>query len=268
MSVETAPAAQMTNQRRREAKERKRAERLRLRKARQLHAVQCDQLLFEAELEWRAKRMDRAERLLERVLRINASHAEAHLHLAEICFVTRRFQEGFRQFERVPVDGVPTPLVFYAADASLAVGEFDRGETLAREFLRRLGRGQQAVPHRAAGKILIDQCRKGQRAAARAASAAETGQADLYGPGTPIVEVASGETQPRARAKVIREFARGRRTPTPIGTEDRPAIVGGGNPTAAPLATAPASEGQDVAARHTLRSRLQPCRSPRSRRSR
>src|SRR5712692_1005115 len=135
MSVETAPAAQMTNQRRREAKERKRAERLRLRKARQLHAVQCDQLLFEAELEWRAKRMGRAERLLERVLRINASHAEAHLHLAEICFVTRRFQEGFRQFERVPVDGVP--LVFYAADASLAVGEFDRGETLAREFLRR-----------------------------------------------------------------------------------------------------------------------------------
>jgi superfamily II DNA or RNA helicase len=238
----------MTNQRRREAKEKKRAERLRLRRARQLQTEQCDRLLFEAEIEWRAKRWDRAEHLLERVLRINARQTEAHLHLAELCFVMRRFEEGLRHFERMPVDEVPTPLVFYAADASLAAGEFDRGETLAREFLRRLGRGREAEPPRAAGKILIDQCRKGRRAAARAARAAETGQADLYGPGDPIVEVATGQTKPGALAKHTKAFARGRLTPGPIGTKDRPAIVDGANRVAARSAPAPlpASGGPDV----------------------
>lgn len=229
----------MTDQRRREAKEKKRRERLRHRKTRQLHAVQCDQLLFEAELEWRAKHMDRAERLLERVLRINGHQTEAHLHLAEICFLTRRFEKGLRHFERVSVDTVPTPLVFYAADASLAAGEFDRGETLAREFLRRLGRGPEAEPHRAAGKILIDQCRKGKRAAARVARAAQTGQADLYKPRDLVAGIETGETTPAATVGV-------RKTPDPTSTEDQPVIVDGAG--TAPVAPQLSSDGSDVEA--------------------
>ncbi|MBI2833972.1 MAG: DEAD/DEAH box helicase family protein [Acidobacteria bacterium] len=159
----------------------------------------------------------------------------------------RRFEKGLRHFEHVPVDEVPTPLVFYAADASLAAGEFDRGETLARELLRRLGRGREAEPHRAAVKVLIEQCRKGRRAAARAKRAAETGQADLYGPGTRVVEVASRATKPGALAKVTRGFARGRPMPKPMGTQDRPAIVGGANPAATPLVTPPTGDGPGVA---------------------
>jgi superfamily II DNA or RNA helicase len=241
----------MTNQRRREAKEKQRADRLRLRKARQLQSAQCDRLLFEAELEWHAKRWDGAERLLAKVLRINAHQTEAHLHLAELCFVMRRFDEGLRHFERVPVDEVPTPLVFYAADASLAAGEFDRGETLAREFLRRLGRGPEATPHRAAGKILIDQCRKGRRAAARVARAAESGQADLYGPRDAMVEGGTAESKPGALGKDASEFARGRLTPSPIDTDDRQAIVGGANAVPAPLAPPPASDGPAIEMAHS-----------------
>lgn len=237
----------MTDRRRREAKEKKRRARLRQRKARQLHAVQCDQLLFEAEVEWRAKRKDRAERLLERVLRIDASHAEAHLHLAELCFLTRRFDEGFRHFDRVSVDEVPTPLVFYTADVSLATGEFDRGETLAREFLRRLGRGREAEPHRAAGKVLLDQCRKGKRAAARAARAAETGQADLYKPGNLVAQIATGETTRAAPVKGTRDLGRGRLTPGPTAAYDLPAIDGA-NPIAVQAAPQPASDGPNVEA--------------------
>ena len=75
----------MTNHRRREAKEKKRHERIRLERARRLRAQQCDRLMFEAEVEWRAKRSERAERLLEKVVRINPHHTEAHLHLAELC---------------------------------------------------------------------------------------------------------------------------------------------------------------------------------------
>jgi superfamily II DNA or RNA helicase len=217
----------MTNQRRRHAKEKKRAARIRLRKARRLEAQQCDRLLFEAEIEWRAKRSDHAERLLEKVVRINPHHREAHLHLAELCFVTRRLEDGLRHFERVPVDEVPTPLVFYAADASLAAGEFDRGETLAREFLRRLGRGREAEPHRAAGKMLIDQCRKGRRAGVRAVRAAERGQADLFGRQN-SGEAPTGGTE------------RG-----PTDHEDRSAVIHGVKP-AARVAPRPASGEPDV----------------------
>jgi len=171
----------MTDQRRRDAKERKRRERLRQRKTRQVDAVRCDQLLFEAEIEWRDQRVERAERLLERVVRIDARHVEAHLHLAEIAFVTGRSEKGLRHFERLPVDAVPTSMVFHAANASLASGEFDRGEALAREFLWRLGRGPEAESLRAAARVLIEQCRKGRRSAARVARAS-TGQADLLKP--------------------------------------------------------------------------------------
>jgi hypothetical protein len=170
----------MTTYRRREAKEKKRQERLRLRKTSRLRALQCDRLMFEAEMEWRAKRSDRAERLLEKVVRIHHHHTEAHLHLAELCFVSRRFEKGLRHFAQIPVEEVPTSLLFYAADASLAAGEFDRGATLAREYLQRLGRGHEVEGLRAAGKILLDQCRKGKRAALRAARVAESGQADLF----------------------------------------------------------------------------------------
>lgn len=173
----------MTNQRRREAKEKTRKARIRLRKARRLQAQQCERLLFEAEMEWRAKRPERAAHLLEKVVRIDPHHSEAHLHLAELCFVARRFEQGLRHFERVPVDEVPTPLVSYAADASLAAGELDRAETLAREYLRRLGRGRDVDSLRAAGRILLDQSRKGKRAARRAARATESGQAHLFGRG-------------------------------------------------------------------------------------
>ncbi|OFW17980.1 MAG: hypothetical protein A3H97_07655 [Acidobacteria bacterium RIFCSPLOWO2_02_FULL_65_29] len=55
---------------------------------------------------------------------------------------------------------------------------------------------------------MIDQCRKGQRAAARAARAAETRQADLYGPEGPSVEVAIGETGRGALAQATKESAR------------------------------------------------------------
>ena len=170
----------MSNPLRRQAKEKQRRKQIRLRKARQLRAERCDRLLFDAETEWHAKRSDRAEHLLGKVLRINPHHTEAHLHLAELCFIARRFEDGLRHFAQVPVDEVPTPLVFYAADASLAAGEFDRGETLACEYLRRLGRGREADSLRAAGRILLDQCRKGKRVAARAARATRDGQPDLF----------------------------------------------------------------------------------------
>jgi superfamily II DNA or RNA helicase len=184
----------MTHHRRREAKEKKRQARIRLQKASRLRAQQCDRLLFEAEMEWRAKRSERAERLLERVVRINPHHSEARLHLAELCFVARRFEKGLQHFAHVPVDEVPTSLVFYAADASLAAGEFDRGEMLAREYLRRLGRGREGDSLRAAGKILLDQCRKGKRAATRAARVAESGQADLFEPGDGAGVIRRGDT--------------------------------------------------------------------------
>ena len=60
----------MTNPRRREAKTKKRQTRIRLRKSRRLRAEHCDRLLFEAEAEWRAKHPERAEHLLEKVVRI------------------------------------------------------------------------------------------------------------------------------------------------------------------------------------------------------
>ncbi|HEY6362373.1 MAG TPA: SNF2-related protein [Vicinamibacterales bacterium] len=200
----------MTNHRRREAKEKKRHERIRLQKARRFRAQQCDRLLFEAEMEWRAKRSEHAERLLEKVVRINPHQTEAHLHLAELCFVARRFDKGLQHFAQVPIDEVPTPLVFHAAGASLAAGDFDRGETLAREYLRRLGRRREADPVRAAGKILLDQCRKGKRAATRAAIRAESGQADLFVRGDGARATSSGETRPgpsrlAARSAVIDE---------------------------------------------------------------
>jgi len=84
----------MAKPRRRHAKEQKRQERIRLRKGRRLRAQQRDRLLFEAEMAWRAKHPERAEHLLEKVVRINPHHAEAHLHLAELCFVARRVEEG------------------------------------------------------------------------------------------------------------------------------------------------------------------------------
>lgn len=224
----------MTNQRRRAAKEKKRAARIRLRKARRLEVQQCDRLLFEAEIEWRAKRSDRAERLLEKVVRINPHHREAHLHLAELCFVTRRLEKGLRHFERVPVDEVPTPLVFYAADASLAAGEFDQGETLAREFLRRLGRGREAEPHRAAVKILIDQCRKARRAAVRAVRAVESGQADLFGRDSGAGEAPTGQTKR-----------------PPSDHEDRSAVIDGVKP-AARVAPHPPSGEADAEVAHVV----------------
>src|SRR3989442_12546568 len=198
----------MTTHRRREAKEKKRMERVRLRKASRLRALQCDRLMFEAEMEWRAKRSDRAERLLEKVVRIHPHHTEAHLHLAELCFVSRRFEKGLRHFAQVPVEEVPTSLVFYAADASLAAGEFDGGATLAREYLQRLGRGHEVDGLRAAGKILLDQCRKGKRAALRAARVAESGQADLFERGDvagdgPDADTTPGLSSRGARSAVI-----------------------------------------------------------------
>jgi len=65
----------MSNRLRREAKEKKRRKQIRLRKARQLRAERCDRLLLDAETEWHAKRSDRAEHLLEKVLRINPHHS-------------------------------------------------------------------------------------------------------------------------------------------------------------------------------------------------
>ncbi len=215
----------MTNHRSREAKEKKRQARIRLQKVRRLQAQQCDRLLFEAEMEWRAKRSERAERLLEKVVRINPHHREAHLHLAELCFVARRFEKGLQHLAHVPMDEVPTSLVFYAADASLAAGEFDRGEMLAREYLRRLGRGREGDSFRAAGKILLDQCRKGKRAATRAARVAESGQADLFEPGegAGVIrrgDTSSGSSRLGARLAVIDDAKpRASLTPGPASSE-------------------------------------------------
>jgi hypothetical protein len=89
----------MTNPRRHDAKDKKREERIGLRKARRLRAQQCDRLLFEAEAEWRAERPERAERLLDNVVQINPHYTEAYLHLAELCFVARRFDN--------PITGTP-----------------------------------------------------------------------------------------------------------------------------------------------------------------
>lgn len=217
----------MAKPRRRHAREQKRQERIRLRKGRRLRAQQCDRLLFEAEMAWRAKHPERAEHLLEKVVRINPHHAEAHLHLAELCFVARRVEEGLRHFAQLAVDEVPTPLVFYAADACLAAGDFDRGETLAREYLRRLGRRRETDGLRAAGRTLLDQCRKGRRAESRAARAAASGQAGLFERGNGAGESFDAKTTPESsdrgpRSTTIDEAKPRQVSPGPASGEATP----------------------------------------------
>jgi SNF2 family DNA or RNA helicase len=129
-------------------------------------------------------------------------------------------------------------MVFHAADASLAAGEFDRGEALAREFLRRLGRGPEAESLRTAGRVLIDQCRKGRRSAARLARA-ETGQADLFKfkPRAVVATSPATETTPAATVRF-------RKTPDPTGAENRTAIVERAG--AGAMAPQPSIDGSDV----------------------
>lgn len=66
----------MTGRLRREAKTGNGKERIRLQKVQRLRAQQCDRLMFEVETAWRAKRRERAESLLEKVVHVNSHHTD------------------------------------------------------------------------------------------------------------------------------------------------------------------------------------------------
>lgn len=159
----------MRDRKKQAQKEKKRERARRIQKQRRLEADLCFDLMIDAELAWEAGDFHAAERLLEKVLRIRPSHAEAHERLAELCFMRGRFEEGLAHYDKLSGKPRWPPVAYGAAVAAWNTRQIERCEKLVKEFLRST-RGSRQFPNTRAD------ARKLAKACARVMKLRERGQ--------------------------------------------------------------------------------------------
>jgi superfamily II DNA or RNA helicase len=114
----------------------------------------CASLLAGAVVAWDSRDLDRAQRLLERIVRIRPNHRDAHERLAELHFTAGRPDAGLAHYQRLSQGPEWPPVTYMAAVAHGRLGQFAEGCQLLDEFLRETAGQAEFSPLRTTARTL------------------------------------------------------------------------------------------------------------------
>ncbi len=126
----------MGSRARREQKTRKRAQSSRADAARRADSTRCVDLLVEAELAFELRELDRAQRLLEKIVRIRPNHQAANELLADLHFRAGNDTAGLTHYERLAQPPAWPPLMLQAAAVWSGLGQYVKSVSVLDELLQ------------------------------------------------------------------------------------------------------------------------------------